>query len=315
MITEALRHCRGIGPVRLAQLHARGVRSWEQILAHPERVPARLRGTLLEESRDLLAALAREDIRYFVDRFSPQDRWRILAHYFERATFFDIETTGLEVDAGITVIACWHRGALHSFVEHENLDEFLDLLDDVGLLVSFNGSTFDVPRVLDAFHIGALPCAHVDLRWPCFHRGLRGSLKDVTHQAGICRPADLESMGGELAVLLWDEWRRRGDASARQQLLRYCAADVLLLVGLSHHLTDRVEAIDTTLWEHLPAAGALGPGPVVSPFRSDLSPDTRASRAPDFGPAGLTRLRVARRSPGRPEPTSKAGRTPDRLVF
>ena len=40
-------------------------------------------------------------------------------------------TSGLEMDSLITVIACWHQGRLHTFVEHENLDDFLDLLDDI----------------------------------------------------------------------------------------------------------------------------------------------------------------------------------------
>ena len=122
-----------------------------------------------------------EDVRYFVDRFAPADKWRILDYFFDQTTFFDIETLGLQYDASITVIVCWHDGQFRIFVEHENLDDFLELLDDARLLASFNGASFDVPRVLNSFHIPTLPCAHLDLRWSCYHQGHSGGL-------WCCRP-------------------------------------------------------------------------------------------------------------------------------
>ena len=130
-ITEALLHCPGIGPVRLARLHEAGVRSWSDVVAGAEKLPIGVSTSLVEECRRCLAAQQAQDIRYFVKRFSPLDKWRIVAEFLDDTSFFDIETMGLEHDSPITVIACWHRGALHTFVEHENLDDFLYLLDDV----------------------------------------------------------------------------------------------------------------------------------------------------------------------------------------
>ena len=169
-------------------------------LGDPQRIPAGWRSDLVAESRRCALALDTGDVRYFVDRFAPQDRWRILAHFFEQTSFFDIETMGLHYDAPITVIVCWHRGQFWNFVEHENLDGFLDLLDDVTLLASFNGGSFDVPRVLDAFHVPELPCAHLDLRWACYHQGRTGGLKEIANAMGITRPPDLRDVDGEYAV-------------------------------------------------------------------------------------------------------------------
>ena len=129
------------------------------------------------------------------------------------------------------------RAQLQTFVEHENLDDFLALLEGVSLLVSFNGSTFDVPRVLNAFHIPALGCGHLDLRWSCYHQGYTGGLKEITRQMDIHRPADLQDADGQLAVQLWHAWQMHQDPVARDQLIRYCAADVLLLVVLAERLT------------------------------------------------------------------------------
>ncbi len=256
MIDEALLHCAGIGPKRLARLHARGIRTWGDVLARPDCLPGTLGGPLVEECRRCLAALAAGEIRYFTDRFTSCDKWRILSHYIDQASYFDIETDGLEQASSITVISCWHRGRLHTFVEHENLDAFLGLLDDVQLLVSFNGGSFDVPRVLDTFHVPELPCPHLDMRWTCYHRGLTGGLKEISRSVGIDRPADLEGADGELAVRLWAAWRSSQDASARELLIRYCASDVLLLRMLAQQQAGRADPCPEAAWDELPAAPA-----------------------------------------------------------
>jgi uncharacterized protein YprB with RNaseH-like and TPR domain len=251
-----MQHCSGIGPVRLERLHSAGVHSWSDVVEHAERIPGQNRQELTDECRRCLEALQTSDIRYFVDRFMPQDRWRILAHFFGDLSYFDIETAGLENDAPITVIVCWHDGRLHRFVEHENLDEFLELLDEVTLIGSFNGSSFDVPRVLDTFHIPALPCPHIDLRWICYHRGLRGSLKNISTRIGITRPGDLQDVDGAVAVQLWHAWDSRQERHALDQLIRYCSADVLLLVMLAHYLVGDTLS-DLPYWSHLGEPGEM----------------------------------------------------------
>ncbi|APZ92724.1 ribonuclease H-like domain-containing protein [Fuerstiella marisgermanici] len=287
-LTEALQHCHGLGPVRLAALQQAGVRSWHDAVADPDRIPGALRSHLLQECDRLLTALADDNIQYFVDRLLPPDRWRILTQYIDRASYFDIETTGLEYDDTITTIVCWHKGALHSFVEHENLDDFLDLLDDIDLLVSFNGSTFDVPRVLDGFHIPDLPCPHLDLRWPCHYKDLRGGLKQVTSRLGFQRPADLQDADGELAVRLWSLWQHKKDTAAREQLIRYCAADVLLLIPLAQHVAGHEVMPVDELWPHLPDA---------APVEQNVDPMEKRRRLLEqqFGSASPKRLRTWRR--------------------
>lgn len=269
--------------MRRERLRERGIRNWQDILQHDEAIPPNWRAAAVQESQRCLAAMQTNDIAYFVEQFAPQDRWRILLHFFDEASYFDIETAGLEYDDPITVIICWHKGQLHTFVEHENLDDFLTLLQDVQLLTSFNGSSFDVPRVLDAFHIPELPCPHLDLRWLCFHRGLRGGLKDITSHLKIHRPSDLADADGELAIRLWARWHHFSDRQARQTLLRYCAADVLLLVALAQELVQRPTFSLHALWQHLPIDDA----PLETPNEAaapNLPPDA-------FGEASPMRMR------------------------
>lgn len=290
VIREALQHCRGIGPTRLQQLQDAGLSTWDDILARPESLPAALAQDVLTEVQRCVAALEQNDIGYFVQQLHPRDRWRILAEYLPDVSYFDIETTGLELDSQITVIVCWHRGSLHTYIEHENLDDFLDLLDEIRLLVSFNGSTFDVPRLLDAFHIPQLPCPHLDLRWPCQHRRLAGGLKDICTRLGITRPDDLQDVDGEEAVRLWYRWHEQADPSARDQLVRYCAADVLLLHPIACHLAGQSLPGPDEIWQHLPA----GPTPAPESPREQR----RRRLEQQFGKASPAGLRTWRRRSG-----------------
>lgn len=276
--------------MKLAQLHAAGVQCWDDVLHRTSQIPVGLQTELLEEVRRSKLALDNGDIGYFVDALHPQDKWRVLSEFLDRTSFFDIETNGLDIDSTITVIVCWHRGELHTFVEHENLDDFLDLLDDVSLLASFNGASFDVPRVLDGFHIPKLPCPHLDLRWPCYHAGLTGGLKSIERQLGVTRPNDLDATDGELAIQLWESWRERADRNARDHLIRYCAADVLMLIVVAQHLSQRDGYTQAELWTHLPETST------PPPESKSMGHQKLVSNL--FGTASPSKLRTRRRATG-----------------
>ena len=295
MINEALLHCPQIGPARLAKLHQLGIRSWQHIQDRQAELPSGIRDPIVEEATRCLSALEADNIDYFIENLATKDRWRILSHYLNHVSFFDIETAGLEFEDPITVIACWHKGELHCFVEHENLDDFLDLLDDVKLLSSFNGSTFDVPRVLDAFHIPRLPCPHLDLRWLCYHQGLRGGLKEISYRININRPEDLKHANGEQAIRLWARWELFQDRQAREDLLRYCASDVLLLVVLADNLTGRNTWSPDELWVKLPGGNLSHSKSVTPQSISTQSIATQSISTPStFGAGSPSQLRGRR---------------------
>ena len=284
-------HMQGLGPARILMLQQLGIKNWQDAVDRPERVPDALRFQILKECHVCLDAQQRQDIGFFTERLHPSDRHLILSEYGQDASYFDIETTGLEHDDQITVIACWHQGQLYSFVEGENLDDFLDLLDEIKLLVSFNGSTFDVPRILNTFHIPELPCPHLDLRWACHHSGLGGGLKQITTRLGLHRPADLQDADGALAVKLWRQWQQTSSQEARQLLLRYCAADVLLLEPLSQHIAGKPMSDLNVLWQHLPEAIQVNDMVATSPIRREILHAM-------FGPASPKKLRTRRRRTG-----------------
>ena len=300
MIRGALTHLPGIGPRRLELLEQAGIRTWQDILSlsAPPLLAGEAWERIVKEVKRCENALAREDLPLLLDALATSDHWRILAHGFEKATFFDIETSGLGQDSYITVISCYHRERLEIFIKDVNLTGFLELLDDVDLLISFNGAAFDVPRVEQAFHIPALPCPHLDLRWVCYHEGLTGSLKSIETGQGITRPKALIGMDGEEAVRLWACWEEDGDKSALDKLIRYAAADVLALKVIAARLLERRHcpvAFEPArdIWRLLPdSAGVRGlPGQAAAgPTRT--GPVLALAAGPDGGPGQTTTARA-----------------------
>ncbi|MFC1762605.1 ribonuclease H-like domain-containing protein [Planctomycetota bacterium] len=231
VLAETFLHVPGVGPKTEAKMRAVGYETWQSVLQRPDDLPlgSRTSQTLLEALACSLKALLQEDIAYFINCFPTKEQWRILAAYFDRLSYFDIETSGLSYDAYVTCIVCYHKGQLHRFVHGENLDDFLDLLEEIELLVSFNGASFDIPQLLQTWHIPEWPCPHIDLRWQCYHHNWEGGLKQIERDLGIQRPAGLKEVDGAEAVWLWYRWQQSQDQEARDKLLHYCAADVLNL--------------------------------------------------------------------------------------
>lgn len=238
MLDGAFLHLDGIGPKKWTDLQRQGIATWDHALEKltelikGEKAQLRFRESLIRSK------IAKEnlDLEYITNSFHPADKWRILAEYWDSLSFFDIETDGLY--NRITVIGCLHKGQNYSFVKGENLDEFLDFLEETKILVSFNGSSFDIPCILKYFHIPKFPVPHIDIRWVLYHSGYKGSLKSIEKQMGISRESDLEGVDGMEAVRLWFQYTEWGDLLAKEKLIRYCLADVNSLEILSSKIIN-----------------------------------------------------------------------------
>ena len=276
-LEQVLSHLPHIGPKRAAQLVAAGCVSWSDVLAanDPLGLGVERWGAVVAATQRSLAALAADDPLPLTAALPGREQWRVLHAWFDQATFFDIETSGLEPESEVTLVVCLHRGRLLRFLKGDNLDDFLPLLDEVKLLVSFNGSGFDVPRIEDRFHVPVIPCAHVDLRWICHHRGWRGGLKAIERQRGLARPPDLQGIGGEQAVHLWRLWDETRRAAPRRLLERYCAADVLSLKWLAA----------SVLAEHACAVTVPEPEALWELVQTELPPPAEAVDLPAALPA------------------------------
>ena len=194
---------------------------------------------LYKTAIDCREADAANDIQFFIDRLEPQDRWRLLHKHWTECAFLDIETAGLDFDADITVISVFHQHRVRLFVKEENLDDFPDFLLTLPFIATYNGSTFDIPKITRFFNLPTIPIPHVDLRWLCHRLDLTGGLKPIEHTLGIIRPPDLQGTDGDDAILLWQQWLSHHDQMARYRLLKYCAADTLSLQLVTDRILER----------------------------------------------------------------------------
>ncbi|MFH0881062.1 MAG: ribonuclease H-like domain-containing protein [Lentisphaerota bacterium] len=274
MIRGAFHHLPGLGPGIRARLEQEGVRDWRDLLSSSERLPLSRpeREKMVEAIFRCEQALEENDLHTLIRLLKRSDHWRLLNAYLDRASFFDIETDGIGGDSRITVIACFGEGQLKVFMRDEGFEEFLSWMDQAELLVSFNGDSFDVPRLEREFHIPKIPCPHLDLRWICYHAGLKGGLKNIEKRTGIQRPADLEGIDGAEAERLWRLWTVDNNSWARDILKRYCGADTLALRMVSEQVLKSlgcplVDDASLKLWS------LLGPPPERPPAAAQsLSP-------------------------------------------
>jgi len=209
MLKRTFIHLPGVGHRSEAQFWRQGLSTWEDFLA---------------ASLDHL-----KDATYFAARLQAGDQWRLFHHFRPRTAYLDIETTGT-VWPGllVTVVGLYDGQTMRQFVHGANLRKFPKAISEFDLLVTFNGTQFDLPVLKTYFPELRLPPAHVDLRFLMARLGYKGGLKRIEPRFGIHRPNEVNGMDGYMAVLLWERYQR-GDKGALDLLLTYNREDVVNL--------------------------------------------------------------------------------------
>ncbi len=198
----------------------------------PECVLSEIKDHMIRE--ELKSSMAhRREIGFFADRLPSAEVWRLYEAFRDRVVYLDIETSGgwMGVDE-ITVIGTYDGSCVRSFVSGMNLEEFECYISGFDLIVTFNGTSFDLPFIRRSFPNIALPPAHIDLRFPLKRIGYRGGLKRIEKQIGIERLSEISRMDGFDAVRLWRD-HQWGDRCALDTLLEYNKADVVNLQPLT----------------------------------------------------------------------------------
>ncbi len=232
MLKRTFIHLPGVGSRTEAHFWRKGLLYWEDFLRasyvrgfSPERLKR-----LKEGVRE---SLAQEDNpAYFGPRLPAQEHWRLFRQFRPRAAYLDIETTGIYWPGLlVTVVGLYDGRGFRQFVQGHNLQEFPAALEDLDLLITYNGTQFDLPVLRAYFPHLKLPPVHLDLRFILARLGYRGGLKGIEPHFGIVRPPEVAGMDGYEAVLLWERYQR-GDRTALELLLTYNREDVVNLEAL-----------------------------------------------------------------------------------
>ena len=231
MLEHTFIHIPGIGPKTERYLWRNGILTWKHFLSNKKSLLSHTRDAFVRQN--LEASLEnRDNIRFFQDRLSSADLWRVFNRFKEKAVYLDIETSGLYqgVDE-ITVIGLYDGKTVKTFVQGINLAEFESEITSYQLIITFNGAQFDLPFIRRQFPNISLPPAHIDLRFFLKKLGYRGGLKAIEKSFGLHRASAIDGIDGYEAVLLWKAYQW-GDESALDRLILYNTADIVHLKPL-----------------------------------------------------------------------------------
>jgi hypothetical protein len=256
MLESTFQLVRGVGPAGERKLWRAGVACWSDLDAtRAAAVGPRAAPRLADAARGAARALGRGDVGRLARLLPASERWRLLGAFGDDAVYLDIET-GDDVwgREGVSAIGLLDRDGPRLLLAGRDLERFPALARRWKLLVTFNGSSFDVPILRRAFPGWTPPGAHVDLRHALARLGHEGGLKaiedELDDELALARPAHLRGIDGWAACGLFRRGRD-GDKRALRLFAEYNLYDVVNLRTLAAYAYNALAA------EEVAAAPAL----------------------------------------------------------
>ena len=229
LLRRSFQHLPGINASEEARLWAEGISDWADLIRYS---PVQLdlyckRGGALQSAVDASEeALANRDIAFFANRLPKREFYRIAASFPERCVFLDIESTGLSTYYDQVTLVGWSVDSTYTvLIDPGQIEELERDLREHPMVVTFNGTLFDLPFLARRFKKDWSDLFHVDLRYLAKRVGLTGGQKRIEVEIGLAREASLEGITGAEAVSLWFDYKE-GDLNALRELVRYNHADI-----------------------------------------------------------------------------------------
>jgi uncharacterized protein YprB with RNaseH-like and TPR domain len=196
-------------------------------------------------------ALESADVAGLMDVLPKRAHHRIAGAFPHRTVYLDIETTGMSRDRDIITMVGWSVGGEYGCLIHGgSTNELFDVLGSAKVLVTFNGSCFDLPYLRAHMPNLPEPAMHLDLRYFARKCALAGGQKAIEVALGLARPEEVRGLTGMEAPRLWFQYRG-GNKGALRRLIEYNKADVEgMEVIAAHCLRWKAEAdgIPEELW-------------------------------------------------------------------
>lgn len=234
MLRSTFQHIKGVSHQKELELWKKGILNWDSYIDRKNdqfsffntlEVPNLIKPSLI--------AYAKGDADFFARNLHPSEYYRIALEYPREVMFIDIETTGLSLYYDIITIVGWSIGNKFGvYINGHDSTRFKKDLEQAKVIVTFNGTLFDLKFIAKHFKDFTPPKAHIDLRFFAKRCGLTGGQKAIEEILGFKRKDNIEGMLGEAAPILWHKYRR-GDIEAMHRLIEYNHADV---EGMKHIL-------------------------------------------------------------------------------
>lgn len=256
MLTASFQLTPGLGPRRERQLWRAGIASWSDYVASAPpaasppgraRLPAARDAALRTAIEVARAALATGDVARLAALLPGAEHWRLYGRFERDAVYLDIETSDDASDTCfISAIGILDRQGPRLLLAGRDLARFPELAREWTLLVTFNGSAFDVPILRRAFPDWQPPPAHIDLRHVLRRLGQGGGLKAIERrlqQLHLERPGHLRGLDGSNVCWLFRRWLA-GDRAALRLFAEYNLYDVIHLRTLAAYAYNQLGAAE-----------------------------------------------------------------------
>ncbi|MGE3063523.1 MAG: ribonuclease H-like domain-containing protein [bacterium] len=227
MLTSTFIHIEGISYRNERHLWEHGIKTWWDVIDRSQHLPFSEEKNFLlsEEVRKSVREFMKDNILYFSGRLPHKEWWRFLGHYKKEIGYVDIETN---MQGIITIVGLYIGGRFFYFKAGDDTLILEKMMSLPKILVSFNGTAFDIPKIKAEYPHVELPEIHFDLLKVTKSVGWYGGLKKIEESLHIKRPDNVRHMNGYNAILLWDQYRN-GSQEALKTLLDYNKYDVLNL--------------------------------------------------------------------------------------
>lgn len=240
MLSHTFSHMPSVSALSEENFWKQGISSWHDFL-HKEQVlgVGKKRkiffDDFLRKSREALLA---KDHLFFAQHLHKGLQWRAYDFFKEEALYFDLEADKY----GVTLLSFCTSSDFKVLVRGVNLyrDQIVRALTGVKMLVSFNGSSYDLFLLKKHFGI-EWKGLHIDLRHVCSKLGYVGGLKAIEKKVGIAREFDFK--GGDPAKL-YRLWHATRDEYYLKLLLEYNKED-------AYHLYYLAEKAVPKLWKRV----------------------------------------------------------------
>lgn len=245
LLTATFCHLRGISADRERALWKSGVVTWDDFEKRYEPQLSLFSGSvkrssLLRELELSRRALEQRQLEYFAEKLPRREHYRLAYAFPEDTIFLDIETTGLSRHYDYITLVGLSRGS--SYLVHLKGCDPAPIIDAVNLakvIVTFNGSLFDLPFLAKELRELRVPKVHVDLRFLARRIGLTGGQKEIEEKLSLKRPREIANVRGDSAPVLWHRFRR-GDEEALKTLILYNHADIHGMKGIFDHVARKL---------------------------------------------------------------------------
>lgn len=241
MIQESFIFLPKIGKKREQQLWENGLFNWDCFLKTDS-----IKGINKQRKKQFDQTLTlwklnhqKENHRFFYFHLPLSEHFRLYHLFQDDILYVDIETT--EYYGDITVVGLYNGDETITLVQGHNLcPHYLKhILDKHKLLVTYNGSSFDIP-ILERFLGEKICMPHIDLRHVCAKIGLQAPLKVVEKILNIKRGDYVDGLAGEDAVSLWYLWKTTKKETYLEKLIAYNREDIVNLEPIAQYAIPRL---------------------------------------------------------------------------